>query len=79
MKLNNAFPDRPQAILSLGPTLDPLRIKEGDDVYFECIITAKPAIYKTTWWFNVSSSCEGKDQKQSFNYGVKGIYPLKSF
>ena len=46
--------DRPQAVLSLGPTLDPLRIKEGDDVYFECVIKAKPDIYKTTWWFNVS-------------------------
>ena len=48
------FPDLPRADLSLGPTLDASRIKEGDDVYFECNIDAKPAIYKTSWWFNVS-------------------------
>ena len=39
--------------LTLGPTLDADKIKEGDDVYFECNIDAKPAIYKTSWWFNV--------------------------
>ena len=24
-------------------------------MYFDCVIRAKPAIYKTTWWFNVST------------------------
>ena len=46
--------DLPRAGLSLGPTLNANKIKEGDDVYFECSIDAKPAIYKTSWWFNVS-------------------------
>lgn len=46
--------DLPQAALSLGPNFDANKIKEGDDVYFECRIEAKPAIYKTSWWFNVS-------------------------
>ena len=41
------------AELALGPTLDADKIKEGDDVYFECNIDAKPAIYRTSWWFNV--------------------------
>ena len=38
----------------MGPTLDADNIKEGDDVYFECTVDAKPPIYKTTWNFNVS-------------------------
>ena len=46
--------DLPLAVLSLGPNFDANKIKEGDDVYFECNIEAKPAIYKTSWWFNVS-------------------------
>ena len=46
--------DLPSASLSLGPTLVAEKIKEGDDVYFECSIDAKPPIYKTSWWFNVS-------------------------
>ena len=46
--------DLPLTRLSLGPNFDADKIKEGDDVYFECSIEAKPAIYKTSWWFNVS-------------------------
>ena len=48
--------DLPQAALSLGPNFDANKIKEGDDVYFECRIEAKPVIYKTSWWFNVSGT-----------------------
>lgn len=54
----------PRADLSLGPTLDASRIKEGDDVYFECNIDAKPAIYKTSWWFN------GVELKQNVREGI---------
>ena len=50
--------DVPRAELRLGPTLDANKIKEGDDVYFECSIDAKPAIYKTSWWFNVSRTSD---------------------
>ena len=39
----------------MGSTLDPDGIKEGDDVYFECSIDAKPRVYKIVWKFNVSS------------------------
>ena len=46
--------DLPQAVLKLGPNFDATKIKEGDDVYFECSIEAQPDIYKTSWWFNVS-------------------------
>ena len=45
--------DKPTAKLEMAPTLDPTNMKEGDDVYFDCIIKAKPPIYKTTWRFNV--------------------------
>ena len=38
--------------------MDANKIKEGDDVYFECSIDAKPAIYKTSWWFNVSRTSD---------------------
>ena len=46
--------DLPRVKLSLGSTLDPDGIKEGDDVYFECSIDAKPSVYKIVWKFNVS-------------------------
>ena len=54
--LTRLFTDLPRAVLRLGPTLNANKIKEGDDVYFECGVDAKPAIYKTSWWFNVSIS-----------------------
>lgn len=47
--------DLPRVQLRLGSTLDPDNIKEGDDVYFECSINAKPSIYKIVWKFNVST------------------------
>ena len=46
--------DLPRVKLNLGSTLDPDNIKEGDDVYFECSINAKPRVYKIVWKFNVS-------------------------
>ena len=48
------FADLPRVKLGLGSTLDPDSIKEGDDVYFECSIDAKPSVYKIVWKFNVS-------------------------
>ena len=48
------FPDLPVVKLQLGPTLDASSIKEGDDVYFECKVTAKPRAYKIEWKYNVS-------------------------
>lgn len=48
------FPDQPQVTLSLGSTLNPDDIKEGDDVYFECHIKANPKEHRITWSHNVS-------------------------
>ena len=35
--------------LSLGSNLEASDIKEGDDVYFECNMTANPSATKVTW------------------------------
>jgi len=52
------------AELTIGQTSDADKIKEGADVYFECNIDAKPAIYKISWWFN------GVELKQNVREGV---------
>ena len=54
IKNNINVSDLPRVKLNLGSTLDPDNIKEGDDVYFECSINAKPRVYKIVWKFNVS-------------------------
>ena len=46
--------DKPVVVISMGQTLNPDRIKSGDDVYFECSIDAKPRAHKIAWLFNVS-------------------------
>jgi hypothetical protein len=46
--------DPPQVTLSLGSTLNPDDIKEGDDVYFECHIKANPKEHRITWSRDVS-------------------------
>lgn len=48
------FLDPPQVNLHLGSTLNPEDIKEGDDVYFECIIKANPRQHRITWFHDVS-------------------------
>ena len=53
--------DLPRVSLKLGPTLKADNIKEGDDVYFECSIKAKPKAYKIEWKFNVSNICKVTD------------------
>lgn len=42
----------PLVDVQLGRSLDPLIIKEGDDVYFECTVKAKPSIFKVEWKHN---------------------------
>ncbi|XP_059219664.1 uncharacterized protein LOC106091693 isoform X2 [Stomoxys calcitrans] len=50
LMLNVMYP--PQVTLSLGSTLRPDDIKEGDDVYFECHIKANPKEHRITWSHN---------------------------
>ncbi|KAJ8670460.1 hypothetical protein QAD02_001719 [Eretmocerus hayati] len=40
---------KPEAKIQLGKSLDPGAIKEGSDVYFDCIIEAEPTVYKVEW------------------------------
>lgn len=47
--------DPPKVTLSLGSTLNPDEIKEGDDVYFECHIKANPKEHRITWSHDVST------------------------
>ena len=46
--------DAPTVRLSFGSNLDPTQIAEGNDVYFECKISANPDVYKVVWLHNVS-------------------------
>ncbi|KAF3429254.1 hypothetical protein E2986_00747 [Frieseomelitta varia] len=42
----------PKVQLHLGSTLNAEKIKEGDDVYFECKVRANPEHHKITWRHN---------------------------
>jgi hypothetical protein len=48
------FTDTPVVTLELGSNLNGSSIREGMDVYFECIILANPWVYKVIWRHNVS-------------------------
>ncbi|XP_023158582.1 protein turtle homolog A [Ceratitis capitata] len=43
---------QPTAHLKMGSSLNPDDIKEGDDVYFECVIQSNPKPYKMSWFHN---------------------------
>lgn len=45
--------DIPETLVRLGASLDPDAIREGTDVYFDCIVSAHPAVYKVEWRHNV--------------------------
>lgn len=47
----------PETTVRLGSSLDPETIREGTDVYFDCIVQAHPGVYKVEWRHNVG--CEG--------------------
>ncbi|XP_064108652.1 hemicentin-1-like isoform X1 [Macrobrachium nipponense] len=75
--MNPALPDRfledstrlvilyaPVVELSLGRALDPTSIKEGDDVYFECNISANPHHHRIQWYHN------GKELSHNVSAGI---------
>ncbi|KAH8419175.1 hypothetical protein KR222_008061, partial [Zaprionus bogoriensis] len=62
LMLNVIYP--PQVTLSLGSTLRPDDIKEGDDVYFECHIKANPKEHRITW------SHDGLPVTQNVSWGI---------
>ncbi|XP_035725902.1 hemicentin-1-like isoform X4 [Vespa mandarinia] len=55
---------QPVVTLRMGETLNPDDIKEGDDVYFECIVKANPKVYKLAWFK------DGKELKNNATAGV---------
>nr|CAI5862687.1 unnamed protein product [Callosobruchus analis] len=44
--------DNPEARIVLGTSLNPENIREGTDVYFDCIVNAHPPVYKVEWRHN---------------------------
>ena len=46
--------DKPDVKLTLGRSLNPSNLKEGNDVFFECAVDANPPPYKITWYHEVS-------------------------
>lgn len=46
--------DVPETTVKLGSSLDPSTIREGTDVYFDCLVTAHPHVYKVEWRHNVN-------------------------
>lgn len=49
------FTDAPETRIQLGKSLNPEAIREGSDVYFDCIVNAQPSVYKVEWRHNVST------------------------
>ncbi|XP_013147815.1 PREDICTED: hemicentin-2 isoform X1 [Papilio polytes] len=54
----------PETTVRLGTNLDPKNIKEGSDVYFDCIIKAHPYVYKVEWRHN------GKSLVHNVGHGI---------
>lgn len=50
------FADTPETQIQLGTSLNPNTIREGTDVYFDCLIQAEPSVYKVEWRHQVSES-----------------------
>ncbi|XP_039231069.1 uncharacterized protein LOC6537549 isoform X2 [Drosophila yakuba] len=62
LMMNVIYP--PQVTLSLGSTLRPDDIKEGDDVYFECHIKSNPKEHRIMW------SHDGQPVTQNVSWGI---------
>ncbi|XP_060532294.1 nephrin-like isoform X2 [Cylas formicarius] len=54
----------PEARIILGTSLNPDAVREGTDIYFDCIINAHPSVYKVEWRHN------GKPLNINVNAGV---------
>ena len=58
------FTDSPVLSLALGPKLDASNIREGDDVYLECDVRARPPVDKIAWLL------DGRAVQQDLSRGV---------
>lgn len=50
------FADIPETKVRLGSSLDSNTIREGTDVYFDCLVSAHPHVYKVEWRHNVNTT-----------------------
>ena len=72
-KLLLYFSDPPKVRLSLGSSIDPKAISEGNDVYMDCEIRANPKAYKVEWSHNVRKKIHIKEnEKYIFNVFCRG-------
>ncbi|KAF3425106.1 hypothetical protein E2986_07903 [Frieseomelitta varia] len=78
----------PETRIQLGTSLNPNAIREGTDVYFDCLIHAEPPVYKVEWRHlgktlhlnitqgiiisNQSLVLQGVDRKSAGNYTCVG-------
>ncbi|XP_073848797.1 sidestep VII transmembrane protein isoform X3 [Musca autumnalis] len=42
----------PESYVQLGTSLNPSTIREGSDVYFDCLVKAEPSVYRIEWRHN---------------------------
>lgn len=54
LSLFRSCTDIPETKVKLGSSLDPNAIREGTDVYFDCLVAAHPHVYKVEWRHNVN-------------------------
>ena len=59
----NSLLDLPRVTLRFGLTLDTSYIVEGSDVYFDCVVDARPKATKIMWTFDVRSAFKFKIMK----------------
>ena len=52
---NNNSPDAPEVELRFGSSLRYDDIKQGDDVYFECLVRSNPRVARVDWFHDVST------------------------
>lgn len=55
VKVFNFFSDIPEVEIRLGTSLKQNAIREGTDVYFDCLVNAHPPIHRVDWLHNVSN------------------------
>jgi hypothetical protein len=66
----------PTAYAKLGVNIDPANIKEGDNVYFVCDVSANPPVNNVSWLHNVSTKSTkggGRWGRFYFNYLAANI------
>ena len=56
--------DAPQVSLVLGRALKASNLKEGDDVYFDCLVKANPPPRRVVWKKEVVKHGKKEKQKQ---------------